>query len=186
MITGCGIASAELINATEFILSKSAQDKYKYLLNYVFNKKYPNMENYLENSNINIKNYNDYKFYCQTIFNEQAIDLFKYIIEYISINCPLYGKIAENLSLVQDSGEFYNLPFDVSIDEERKGLISKTIILNQLFVLLKCNSTNANLSKLNKTIKFSDRVGRISGKNVKTGTIITKSVTGLKERRYEF
>lgn len=186
LITGCGIASAELINATEFILSKSVQDKYKYLLNYVFNKKYPNMENYLENSNINIENYNDYKFYCQTIFNEQAIDLFKYIIEYISSNCPLYGKIAENLSLVQDSGEFYNLPFDVSIDEERKGLISKTIILNQLFVLLKCNSTNANLSKLNKTIKFSDRVGRISGKNVKTGTIITKSVTGLKERRYEF
>ncbi len=186
LITGCGIASAELINATEFILSKSVQDKYKYLLNYVFNKKYPNMENYLKNSNINIENYNEFKSYCKKIFNEQAIDLFKYIIEYISINCPLYDKIAKNLSLVQDSGEFYNLPFEVSIDEERKGLISKTIILNQLFVLLKCNSKNANLSKLSKTIKFSDRVGRLEKINVKTGTIITKSVTGLKVRRYEF
>ena len=186
LITGCGVASAELSNATEFILSKSIQKEYKYLLNYLFNKKLPDMEKFLENNDIYIENYTEYKNYFKTIFNDQSIDLFEYIIKYININYPLYDKIAENLFLVKDSGEFFNLPFDISIEEERKGLISKVFVLNQLFILLKCNSTNANLSKLDKTIKFSDRVGRIAGKNVKTGTIITKSVTGLKERRYEF
>ena len=52
--------------------------------------------------------------------------------------------------------------------------------------MLKCNPTNANLEKLNKTVKFNNRVGRINGVNVITATIVNKSITGLKERKYEF
>ena len=37
LITGCGISSAELVNAEESTLSKKEQIKYKYLLKYIFN-----------------------------------------------------------------------------------------------------------------------------------------------------
>ena len=52
--------------------------------------------------------------------------------------------------------------------------------------MLKSNSENANLKELNKTEKFSDRVGRKGSKNINYGIIYNKSVTGLKEDSYEF
>jgi len=70
-------------------------------------------------------------------------------------------------------------------EASKKGNISKVIIIKRLFTMLKCNSSNANLEKL-KTLKFGERVGRISGKNITSATIINKSVTGLKVRKYEF
>ncbi len=73
-------------------------------------------------------------------------------------------------------------------NEEKKDTkeLTKVDVVLELFKLLKCNSCNANLKLLNKTIKFSDRVGRKHGVNIKTGTLIYKSPAGLKEKRYEF
>ena len=56
----------------------------------------------------------------------------------------------------------------------------KKVIL-ELFKLFKCSSTNANL----KEFDLSDRIGRLSGINIKDGYIITKSTTGLKEFKYK-
>ena len=48
--------------------------------------------------------------------------------------------------------------------------------------MLHCNSVNANL----KEFGLGDRMGRLSGCNVTEGTLIHKSVTGIKEQKYEF
>jgi len=95
----------------------------------------------------------------------------------------MYESISNKLNLVKESNEFYNLALEDKLD---KNSISKVDAIKQLFIMLKCNSTNANLEKLNGTTKFSSRVGRLSGVNVSTATIINKSITGLKERKYEF
>lgn len=185
LITGCGVASAEIANETQFILSKQQQIKYKYLLNYVFNNKYPNKEKYLEKHNLQDMSYEEYKIYCYAIFNKEIDDLFDFIIDYMKIRYPLYESISDKLILVKESDEFYNLPLEIDYEDSKKGNISKVIIIKRLFTMLKCNSTNANLEKL-KTLKFGKRVGRISGKNITSATIINKSVTGLKVKKYEF
>ena len=41
---------------------------------------------------------------------------------------------------------------------------------------------NGNL----KEYGLGDRIGRLSGYNISTGTIISKSVTGIWKRKYEF
>ncbi len=186
IITGCATASAELVNAKEFTLTKKEQIEYKYLLNYIFNNKYPNKEKYLKENKLNDMNYIDYQEHCKKVFNSQINNLFTLIIERIKTNYPLYNSIYEKLNLVKNSKEFANLPLEISNEEARKGNISKTIIINQLFIMLKCNPTNVNLERLNKTVKFNNRVGRTSSVNITSATIINKSVTGLKERKYEF
>ena len=45
-----------------------------------------------------------------------------------------------------------------------------------------CNSVNANLTEFG----LGDRIGRMSGNNITSGTIISKSVTGIWESKYEF
>ena len=186
LVTGCGVSSAELVNAKEFTLTKKEQIKYKYLLNYIFNNKYPDKEKCTKQMNLNDMNYIDYQEYCKKVFNTQINDLFELIIEHIKIDYPLYNSIYEKLNLIKNSNEFNSLPLEISNEEARKGSISKTIIIKQLFIMLKCNSKNANLEKLNETVKFNNRVGRISGVNIASATIINRSVTGLKEIKYEF
>ena len=179
LITGSG----ELANAREFVLTKKEQIKYKYLLNYIFNNKYPNKEKYLIENNLTNVDNETYKKYYYDYFDNQINELFDFIIDYIKNNYPLYESISNKLNLVKESNEFYYLTLE---DKADKNSISKVDVIKQLFIMLKCNSTNANLEKLNGTTKFSSRVGRLSGVNVTTATIINKSITGLKERKYEF
>ena len=86
----------------------------------------------------------------------------------------------EKFKNVQNKDEFYLLPL---YDKEK---ISKKEVITQILKMLKSNSENANLKELNKTEKFSDRVGRKGSKNINYGIIYNKSVTGLKEDSYEF
>ena len=58
--------------------------------------------------------------------------------------------------------------------------IEKIII--EILKIYSCSSTNANLSDFG----LGDRMGRLSGFNIDSGTIINKSVTGLRTRKYEF
>ena len=62
------------------------------------------------------------------------------------------------------------------------NLLEKKKIINEIFKMLHCNSVNANL----KEFGLGDRMGRLSGCNVTEGTLIHKSVTGIKEQKYEF
>ena len=87
--------------------------------------------------------------------------------------------------MVNESGEFENLIFENS-DKNNNQDISKIEVILELFKMLKCNVVNANLNKLNKTTQFGDRVGRKNSINIKSGTLIYKSPTGLKEKKYEF
>lgn len=185
-ITGCGVSSAELVNAHEFIFSKQDQIKYKYLLNYIFNHKYPDKDKYLENSNCVDKQSADLFEVCKIDFNSLINELFDYIICYIKNNYHIYDSITEKLMKVKNSGEFYNLPFEVETDNDKDKSISKIYVIKELFKMLSCSPTNANLEQLNKSAKFSDRVGRINGRNISSATITYKSVTGLREYTYEF
>ena len=81
---------------------------------------------------------------------------------------PLFSK---DIISIKNKIEFKN----INIDE-------KKILINQLLNLYHCNSTNANLKYFN----LGDRIGRLSGNNINSGVIINKSITGLKESKYEF
>ena len=66
---------------------------------------------------------------------------------------------------------------NLSIEDKEKAL-------KELFNLLKCNSKCANLKFLN--FKASSYFGKKNGRIISNATIIYKSPTGLKEKKYEF
>lgn len=68
------------------------------------------------------------------------------------------------------------------IELDSLNILDYRKIIRELFTIYHCNSKNGNL----KEYGLGDRIGRLSGYNISTGTIITKSVTGIRERKYEF
>ena len=189
------IGSSEVINYKQFKFNKNIQIEYKNLLNYIFNKKLPSCikENgkYTFEDYYNIKNklifneYNELEEYFLNQFKKQINDLYKEILKIIKIQYPLFSSEYMKLNMVNESGEFENLIFENN-DKNNNQDISKIEVILELFKMLKCNSVNANLKKLNKTTQFGDRVGRKNSINIKSGTLIYKSPTGLKEKKYEF
>ena len=69
-----------------------------------------------------------------------------------------------------------------TISFSKLDISDKQQIITELFNLYHCNSITTNLEKYN----LSKGLGRLNGKNITNGTIITKSTTGLKENNYEF
>lgn len=185
-ITGCGVKAAEVINATEFKLKREEIIKYNDLLNFIFNNEYPDKNKFIKDDIIKSKftNRDDYKNYCEDIFNQQIDELFKLIIKKASTDYPLYENVFDKLCKVDEENVFNNLNL-VNKNINDKNISKKQVIL-ELFKMLKFNSTNANLEKLKCSVKFNDRVGRNPGINIKNGIFIYKSVTGLRERKYEF
>lgn len=55
-------------------------------------------------------------------------------------------------------------------------------ILKQIFIIYSCKSKNANL----KEFGLGDRIGRLSGNSITSGTLIYKSVTGIKQDEFSF
>ena len=176
------VGSTEVINAVELKISKNNLIKYKYLLNFICNNKYPSYKKVdskeIKRFNLNIRE-NNIK-YWDDIFNEQINTFFDELLSIIEKKYPLFKNELEKFKNVQNKDEFYLLPL---YDKEK---ISKTEVITQILKMLKSNSENANLKELNKTEKFSDRVGRKGSKNINYGIIYNKSVTGLKEDSYEF
>ena len=64
------------------------------------------------------------------------------------------------------------------------NLETKEKVLQELFKLLKCNSSCANLKFLNA--KASSFFGRKNERTISNAIIIKKSPAGLKESQYEF
>ena len=141
---------------------------------------YTHLNRIIKKYNLNI-NYNN-KQYWNNVFNEQINEFFKYLLNLVKEKYPLFKGEIEKLSLVEESHEFANLPL---IDNDN---ISKKEVIIQMLKMFKANSENANLEKLNKTCKFSNRVGRKNGNNINSFILYNKSVTGLKEDEldYEF
>ena len=67
---------------------------------------------------------------------------------------------------------------------ENFDIETKENIIKQLFNLLRFNSTNANFKFLNQ--KYSSAFGKKHGRTVEYATIISKSITGIRESKYEF
>ena len=176
------VGSTEVINAVELKISKNNLIKYKYLLNFICNNKYPSYKKVdskeIKRFNLNIRE-NNIK-YWYGIFNEQINAFFDELLSIMEKKYPLFKNELEKFKNVQNKDEFYLLPL---YDKEK---ISKKEVIIQILKMLKSNSENANLKELNKTEKFSDRVGRKCNKNINYGIIYNKSVTGLKEDSYEF
>lgn len=178
IITGCGISSAELVNAIQFRLTKGEQIKYKYLLNFIFNDKYPYFSDKYRKKFITR---DDFKEYFNNIFNEQINQLYDLYIVKLNKYYPSFQNIA--IKLEQVKIDFYNLKL---VKNDNKDNLSKIEVIKELFKITKFSSINADLSKFKSSVKFSDRIGRSSGNNIKSGTIINKSVTGIWEKHYEF
>lgn len=176
------VGPTEVINGIELKMNKQDRIEYKYLLNFICNNKFPNYtkcnSNDIEKYSLNIKENNIN--YWSNIFTRQINTFFDKLLVIIEENYPLYKNELEKLKRVQKSEEFYLLPL------ESKDTISKKEVILQILRMLRTNSENANLKQLNKTEKFSDRVGRKSGKNINSAIIHNKSITGVKEDNYEF
>ena len=83
---------------------------------------------------------------------------------------PLYTSAIEKIKTVFNE-------INLSFEEQKR-------VIKELFILYG-TSRNANLSFIENG-GLSDRIGRLSGKNVNHGIIFYRSISGLKERYYEF
>ena len=98
---------------------------------------------------------------------KQAVEILVYLFEQRE-NYPLFIKTIEK---IQETIDINNLDFEQ---------LSK--VIKEILKIYSCNSTNGNL----KEFGLGDRIGRLSGNNITTGTLKFKSITGLKEIDYEF
>ncbi len=86
--------------------------------------------------------------------------------------------------------EFYPLfknaidKIEAVLNETMLSVDDKKRVIKELFILYG-TSRNANLSFIQNG-GLSDRIGRLSGRNINHGIIIYRSISGLKERYYEF
>lgn len=113
--------------------------------------------------------------YTKEIDNyEQSLDeIITYIVDKMESKYRLYNNLIDELKEIVDYKNYEN--FDLE---------TKKNIIKQLFILLKFNSKNANLKILNK--KYSSAFGKKNDRSIEHATIISKSVTGIRESRYEF
>jgi len=151
----------ELNNAMQLKLEKKLAQEWKYTLNYLFN-----------NKNIPRKKDSDGKWIEDSIitddeFNQQLNQIFIYLIEKIKKYYPLYKNVANSF------GKFVFDEYDWD---------TKKYLILELFKLLHANASNANLKK----IGLGEAAGRLNEKKIKHGKIIYQSVTGIKEKDYEF
>lgn len=98
--------------------------------------------------------------------NKYSSDILNYLLS-LEDNYPLFAK---DILKIKEKLNSSNL----TLEDNKKIII-------ELLKLFHCNSVNANLSSYG----LGDRIGRLSGNNITTGTIINKSVTGIKETSYE-
>ena len=109
----------------------------------------------------------------QDDYNQKLDEIITYIVDKIENKYHLYSNLIEDLKDMVNYKNYEN--FDIETKEN---------IIKQLFNLLKFNSTTANFKFLNK--KYSSAFGRKNRKIIEQATIISKSVTGIRESQYEF
>lgn len=112
-----------------------------------------------------------------TINNVPIIDYEKVIKEMIDIIKYLYVK-KEEFPLFKNA--ITNIENTISLNNLDFEQLVK--VLNELLAIYRCSSVTGNL----KEFGLSDRIGRLSGKNIKNGTLIFESTTGIRKKEYEF
>lgn len=128
-----------------------------------------NMRKYSKLLHIILNNYSIEKLedYTIEIAINEAIDFIRLLYE-MKKKFPLFEREIEK---VEESINLDNCTFEE---------LSKIII--EILKMYHCNSSNANL----KEFGLGDRMGRLSGVNIESNKFTFKSITGLKERKYEF
>ncbi len=104
-------------------------------------------------------------------YEVEAIKFSDEMIDYLLSLKDKYPLFAKEILKIKQNLKYNELP----ITEKKK-------IIVELFKLFHCNSSNANLLSYG----LGDRIGRLSGKNITEGIIISKSISGVKEVNYEF
>lgn len=118
----------------------------------------------------------NWKYAFQYLLNNKK-EYIEYAKKYVNeiydflININLFPLFNKDIEKIRNEFDFENL----SLDDQKK-------IINEIFKMYHCNSTNANLAEFG----LGDRIGRLSGNNITSGVVISKSVTGIRESRYEF
>lgn len=97
--------------------------------------------------------------------NKHADEIYDYLI-----NIQLYPLFTKELNKIKNKIIIENL----DLNQKKK-------IIKELFKMFHCNSANANLSEFG----LGNRIGRLSGNNITSGIIISKSFTGIKEADYD-
>ena len=130
---------------------------------------------------------------CQLKINKENMIKWKYALEFLENNNKKFELDAQTYVnqilqyLLAQKNNFPLFEKELNIIESQikllnLDLLEKKKIINEIFKMLHCNSVNANL----KEFELGDRMGRLSGCSVTEGTLINKSITGIKEQKYEF
>lgn len=106
-------------------------------------------------------------------YERKLEEIITYIVDKVENKYKLYDNLVDELKNIVNYKNYSEL-----------NLEEKENIIKQLMNLLKCNSTNANFKFLNS--KYSSVFGRKHSKTINHATIISKSVTGIRESKYEF
>lgn len=102
--------------------------------------------------------------------NIEEIIIMKEIIDYLFSQKKDYPLFQNEISKIESN---------LQLDKLEHSELSKIVI--ELLKIYHCNSVNGNL----KEFGLGDRIGRLSGNNITNGTIISNSITGIKEIKYE-
>lgn len=106
------------------------------------------------------------------ILSEKDIfDIMKSIIMYLFEQKHKYPLFKNEINKIEEK---------IILEKMDYNQLSKLII--ELLKIYHCNSVNGNL----KEFGLAERIGRLSDKNIDKGIIISKSITGIKESKYEF
>lgn len=102
-------------------------------------------------------------------YKENLIEILNYLLQ-LNDYYPLFDN------------EIIQIKKYVEKNNQNLGIKDFEKIIKQLLIVYKCSSENANL----KEFGLKDRIGRLTGKVISEGTIIYKSITGIREKKYEF
>ena len=106
-------------------------------------------------------------------YDNRLNEIITYIVDKIENEYKLYNNLVNDLKIMVNYDKYDGLSM-----EEKENVIK------QLLGLLKFNSTTANFKFLNQ--KYSSELGRKKSRVIDHATIISKSVTGIREAKYDF
>lgn len=106
-------------------------------------------------------------------YEEKLEEIITYIVDKMEKQYLLYNNLISDLKEIVNYKHYDRL----NLDEKEQTII-------QLLNLLKFNSTNANFKFLNQS--YSSAFGKKHSRIIEHATIISKSVTGIRESKYEF
>lgn len=114
------------------------------------------------------------KFELDSLKNMSVLELdnqLNEIINYIIEKQDFYPLYKHKLLKIKEIGKIYELDIPEKLENIKK-----------IFIMLSANKTNVNL----KEIGLSEREGRLKYSNIDAGILTFKSITGIKEKKYEF